>query len=145
MIAAALLLAAAASSPPIDDDVAHAALVFLDAEGTHAYGTRCLRVDGQDPSPALADRLRADLKDWVPGSACSEVAMADRRVRVHTRDGAPAEYLSISGFEANPDGSFSLGYEFWAGTFTGRGSTLRVEGRDGRWQVSRPGRYEWVE
>jgi len=148
MIAIALALAVAASSDaktPIADDIAYAAFVFLDARGTHPYGTLCLKVDGKDPSPALASRLRADLKDWVPGSECAEETVAERRVRVRTSDGAPAQFLSLSVADARGDGTFSVDYSFWAGTFTGSGSTLRVALHDGRWQVTRLGQFEWVE
>jgi hypothetical protein len=148
VIAIALILAVATSSPakvPITDDIAHAAFVFLDSRGTHPYGTLCLQVDGQDPSPALAVRLRTELKDWVPGSECAEKVVAERRVRVHTRDGATAQFLSLSGAEARGDSAFTVNYSFWAGTFTGSGSALRVELQDGRWQVSGPSGYEWVE
>jgi hypothetical protein len=145
VIAAALALAVAASSPPISDDVAHAAFVFLEAQRSHARGARCFQVDGHDPSAALAERLRAELRDWVPGSECFEEEFGERRVRVRTRDGEPAEFLSLSGMKAENDRTYSVDYAFWAGTFTGAGSTLRVEFHDGRWRVSRPSQYEWVE
>ena len=148
MIATALMFAVATSSPantPIADDIAHAAFVFLDSRGMNPYATLCLQVDGQDPSLTLAARLRSELKDWGPGSECSGKVVAERRVRVQTRDGAPAQFLSLSGAEAKDHRAFSVNYHFWAGTFTGRGGTLRVELHDGRWQVSPPNQYEWVE
>jgi len=146
MIATALALAvAASSSPPISGDIAHATFVFLEAQGTHAHGTRCLEVDGNDPSPALAEHLRADVRDWVPGSECVEEEIGERRVRVRTRDGGPAEFLYLSGLKAKNDGTHSIDYAFWAGTFTGGGSTLRVEFHDGHWKISRLSQYEWVE
>jgi hypothetical protein len=139
------------ASPPvhasIPDDVARIAFESLLARpGVGAERTMCLLINGSDPSAELSALLHLPSPGLVAGSSCYYKKLSKwRDVVALTRDEKPAEFLTLSGYRHKTDGIVSVDYEFHAGSWTGHGSTLSIELRDGQWHVLPSSGYEWVE
>jgi hypothetical protein len=140
-----------ASSPPvhasIPDDIARIAFESLLARpGVGAERTMCLSVNGSDPSAGLSALLHLPSPGLLPGSSCYYKKLSKwREVVALTRDEKPAEFLTLSDYKHETAVIVTVAYEFHAGSWTGHGSTLSIELRDGQWQVLPSSGYEWVE
>lgn len=142
----AVALGTASGEERLPLDVALAAVTsLLGTSRDPESATICLFVDGIDPSQELREALMRASVEIVPGSNCRYEGQPGRRVKAVTSTGGAAEFLRLSAFSRKGPGKVEIDYERRSGSWTGRGSTLVLELRSGRWNAQDGPRYEWVE
>lgn len=144
-----LLLSLALAQAPIDEGipaaVAVAAFALLLESRQGSERVLCLVVEGGDPPHGLDALAAATLARVVPGSECHYAPRADRREAALTRNGEPAEFISLSSFEHRSPHEVAVSYEYRAGSWTGTGSVLLVSLENGTWKARWQSPYHWVE
>ena len=148
MISLSVALALVVLTPPpvpTPPDVGIAAARHLLARRGASALPLCIVVDGGDPPPGLMQLPHDPGLTLLPGGACRYEIDENHRDRALGTDGRPVEFLTLGPYKRKDSEHADVDYEFRAGSWTGHGSTLHLELRNGAWYVLPSEHYEWQE